>query len=155
MQQPRKKPVILLIYQGDQNKNLIADAARETKYMGEMTMLPGAEAALEYLDQCSPTAFGEQQPCPNLIIFDLATTLHRADELLNRLKTAEFFRPVPVIVLARKPIAPEFTELYDRGVNAFVERPSDRETMVRTLRIIEDFWIGVVQLPHADRVIPR
>ena len=149
----RDKPnvTVLLVHEDDEMAASVQAAAQSLQHMKDLTLLRGAQELMAYLDRCHPTLSGESVPCPNLILFDLQPTLDHAQEVLVRLKQDEVFKPIPVVVLARTRVDTDHGGTYDLGVNAFVRRPDHPDELAKTLQIIENFWLGVVTLPRAER----
>lgn len=152
MLRERSNPTVLLVHEDDETAADVQQAARASRFMKDLVVLKGSEALVDYLDRCHPDAMmNDQLPCPNLILFDLKMSLQHAADVLTRVKADEVFKPIPVVVLARPPIEAEYVATYDMGVNAFVNRPDTLEELEQTLQIIENFWLGVVTLPRADK----
>ncbi len=149
--QDRSNLTVLLVHEDGEQARAVQQAARTLQYMKEMLLVQGVQELTAYLDRCHPPFTGDAQPCPNLILFDLQASLAGARDVLARLKRDEVFKPIPVVVLARNEVSSEYADTYDLGINAFVRRPDDPEELARTLRIIENFWLGVATLPHAER----
>src|SRR5690606_20048666 len=116
-------------------------ASGASRFMKDLVLLKGVSALGDYLDRCYAVAPAAPAPCPNLILFDLASSLDHARAALARLKRDDLFRPIPVVVLARTPGARDYLDTYDLGVNAFVDASDDPDEIARTLQIIENFWL--------------
>lgn len=144
-------PTVLLVYEDEEKVAEVEAAARATDGLKNLVLLQGADALADYLDRCHPSLSGDQLPCPNLILLDLKQSIASVRDVLVRLKQDEVFKPIPIVVLARAPVEEEYLESYDLGVNAFVRRPEDAAALAETLAVIENFWLGVVTLPHAEK----
>lgn len=155
MKRNAARPTVLFVSEDDVLKQAVQAAARGLRSMNAMVALAGAAELMAYLDRCNASFYDRQNPCPDLILFDLNVARNGATDVLARLKNDGVFRSIPVVVLAHEPEGNGHVDLYDLGVNAFVVYSGDPVQMEATLRAIERFWLDVATLPHTERALKR
>jgi CheY-like chemotaxis protein len=89
----------------------------------------------------------EDAPRPDLILLDL--DLPRIDgwEVLSTIKADAALRTIPVVVLSTSRAEEDMLLAYELRANCCITKPGDLECFIRTVRAIEEFWLGVVRLP--------
>lgn len=71
---------------------------------------------------------------PGLILLDVSMPNMDGFELLERIKSAEDFRKIPVIMLTSTDAPKEIERCYRLGVNAYIVKPVDFEHMAEKIR---------------------
>ena len=102
---------------------------------------------LDCLDVLYKRGKYEGSPTPNLIILDLS--LERMDglEVLKEIKGDELLKAIPVIVFTGSNSPTEIHKAYQIGANCYITKPIGLSQLENTMRLIEEFWLGLVKLP--------
>jgi chemotaxis family two-component system response regulator Rcp1 len=90
-------------------------------------------------------------PRPSLILLDLNLPGIGGHEVLSELKHDANLRQIPVIVLSSLDRIEDVGRAYELHANCYVQKPSDLEEFSHVIRIIENFWMQVVELTSAAR----
>lgn len=80
---------------------------------------------------------------PDLVLLDLKMPLKGGVETLQEIKSDADLRHIPVIVLTSSSSPSDILDCYENGVNAFMTKPVDKES----LRALRDYWFKYVKLP--------
>ena len=56
---------------------------------------------------------------------------------------------IPVVVLTTSEAEQDIVRSYQLHANCYITKPVDLDAFIGIVRSIEDFWLGVVQLPRA------
>lgn len=91
----------------------------------------------------------EQAPRPGLILLDLNMPGIDGRSVLKYLSNDHDLRRIPVVVISTSSEESEIVNSYDLGANSFVTKPDDFEELVNTVRVIDNYWTGVCQVPVA------
>lgn len=134
-------PEILLIEPSSSDAVLMKEALRETE-AGVTVVRSGADA-LAYLDATPAAARG----WPDLVLYSLEQDADAA-RALERLKSAQSTRRIPVVVLARLDTAAARQRWYDLHANCVIPRPTSFDQFRRVVQSIERFWFSIVTLPR-------
>jgi two-component system response regulator len=93
-----------------------------------------------------------QAPRPDLIFLDLHMPKKDGWQFLDEIKTDQFLKRIPVIVLTSSSNQAHVNSVYDRHANCYLRKPSDWNELCRQIRLIEEFWFGLVLWPTAAEV---
>src|SRR5206468_784868 len=103
--------------------------------------------ALAYLHHEPPFA---DAPRPDLILLDLNLPRKDGREVLAELKADPRLKTIPVVVLTTSRAELDVLRSYELQANCFVTKPVDLDQFINAVKSIEDFWLTVVTLPHAE-----
>jgi CheY-like chemotaxis protein len=101
--------------------------------------------ALDYLHRRSPY---EDAPRPDLVLLDLNMPGMNGHEVVRSIKSDPNLRSIPVIILSSSRDQTDVDASYSEGANAYINKPSDLETNLKTIASIDQFWGRVVRLPE-------
>jgi CheY-like chemotaxis protein len=95
------------------------------------------------------------KPRPGLIILDLNMPKMDGREALGQIKADPMLRRIPVVVMTTSKAEEDIYRTYDLGVNSFITKPVTFDGLVNVMRAMGAYWIGIVQLPDAERTRGR
>ena len=67
---------------------------------------------------------------------------------LAEIKTHQYLRAIPIIVLAASGTEKDIGSAYDLGVNTFIVKPKDSSAFIDLLKILIQYWFEIVELPY-------
>ncbi|HWM80590.1 MAG TPA: response regulator [Pseudolabrys sp.] len=85
---------------------------------------------------------------PLLILLDLNLPDMTGVDILGRVKSNEYLKRIPVVVLTTTDDATEIKRCYDLGCNVYVTKPVDYENFANAIRQLGLFF-SVIQVPAA------
>lgn len=136
---------ILLVDDSPTDTKLVKLAVRNLRWLKILHSVEGGEEALKYLeDQSDPTLR------PNLLLVDLNMPRMNGFELLDKLKSDERYRSLPIAVLTTSNAPKDIAEAYRRYASCFITKPPDFEGFQKALSVLEQFWTQVATLPEAQ-----
>ena len=89
-------------------------------------------------------------PRPDIILLDLGLPKKNGAEVVAEIKMDPALKRIPVIVLTTSDAEQDVLDTYDRHANAYTKKPVDMDEFVRTIKMIEDFWLSLVILPRRE-----
>ncbi len=98
----------------------------------------GAEV-LDYLHRRGPYACVDGPPL--LLLLDLKMPKLDGIEVLQRIKSDERLRTVPVVMLTSSREATDLEKCYRLGVNAYVVKPVHFNEFAEALKLVGRFWL--------------
>jgi CheY-like chemotaxis protein len=139
-------PVIeLLIVEDDPGDVLLTrEALSGSQVPHNLSVVGDGEAAVAYLRQEGEHADALR---PDLVLLDLNLPRLDGHEVLTRIKTDRALRMIPVVVLTTSNSRDDVRRSYDLHANAYVTKPADLRDFTRIVRQVDDFFLGVAQLP--------
>ena len=138
---------ILMVDDDQDDCFLTHEAFEETRLKNPFFCVHDGEEMLDYLHGRDRFADRRTYPMPGLILLDLNMPRMDGRTALQKLEQHPEFKRIPVIILSTSGEEIDISSTYDLGANSFITKPVDFEEMVRTLRVMGEYWFSVVKLP--------
>jgi CheY-like chemotaxis protein len=122
-------------------------ALKQSRLANTMDTVEDGEELMDYLHQRGEYAENGAASRPGLILLDLNMPRMDGREALQRIKSDDDLRRIPVIVLTTSEAEQDIVESYDLGVNAYVTKPVSFDGLVQAIRSLGHFWFDIVKLP--------
>jgi|SRR5208283_5346784 CheY-like chemotaxis protein len=148
----RPETVILLVEDDAGHALLIERNLRRAGIANRIVKLGGGQQTLDYL---FPS--GEPAERPRVVVLlDLNMPGISGYQVLQRLKTDERTRSIPVVVLTTTDDSAEIKRCYDLGCNAYVTKPIDYEQFSEAIHRL-GLMLTVVRMPegHVGAAEPK
>jgi CheY-like chemotaxis protein len=68
-------------------------------------------------------------------------------EVLAEIKNNSVIKKIPVIILTASENEGDIMKAYELHANCYITKPLSLEKFTRVLKLIEEFWFSIVQLP--------
>ncbi len=135
---------ILLVEDNEGDILLTTEALEEGKIINDVSVARDGEEAIDFLNKSG--AFSDAST-PDLILLDVNLPKMNGHEVLEYIKSTEHLKHIPVIILTTSSSHKDILYAYKNFANAFITKPVDVDDFIKVLTTVEDFWIGIVQLP--------
>ena len=122
-------------------------ALRNGTLAKQVSVVRDGEQALAFLRRQGEYA---NAPRPDIILLDLGLPKKNGAEVLAEIKKDPALKRIPVIVLTTSDAEEDVLDTYNRHANAYTKKPVDMDEFVRTIKMIEDFWLSLVILPRRE-----
>jgi two-component system, chemotaxis family, response regulator Rcp1 len=86
-------------------------------------------------------------PTPDLIILDLSLEKMDGLDTLKEIKKDDNLKSIPVMIFTGSNSPAEIERAYQAGANCYVTKPMGLSQLENALRLMEEFWFGLVKLP--------
>lgn len=140
------KPLEVLLVEDDEDDVLLTkEALKDSKVIVSMAVAADGDEALKRLRRQDPF---QEAPVPDLILLDLNLPRVSGREVLKELKADPVLKLIPVVVLTTSAADTDVLKCYDLGANCYITKPVDFEQFQRIIKVIDDFWLTIVKLPH-------
>lgn len=139
-----KAPVILMVDDDPADVRLTREALKTQRLSVEMYAVADGIEAMAFLHRKQGYA---QKPRPDLILLDLNMPRMNGRETLQAIKTDPVLKNIPVIILTTSERKEDILMAYDHNANCYITKPAAWRDFVKTIDLIEDFWLNLVQLP--------
>jgi chemotaxis family two-component system response regulator Rcp1 len=136
---------ILLVEDNPGDVRLIQEALRDGKVWNNPHVVSDGEAALDFVYRRGPYA---DKPRPDLVLLDLNLPKKDGREVLAQIKSDPDLRRIPVVVLTTSKEEEDVLRAYNLAANCYVAKPVEFDEFMKVIRMIEDFWLTIVALPH-------
>jgi CheY-like chemotaxis protein len=139
---------ILLVEDDAGHARLIEKNLRRSNIRNEIVTLSDGQQALDYLF-CAGEYAGHTCPTPLLVLLDLNLPVYDGYQVLQRLKTDERTRRIPVIILTTTDDAREVTRCYQLGCNIYVTKPVSYEQFSEAICKL-GLFLSVIAMPNGE-----
>ncbi len=126
---------------------LIARAFRKAETTAQLQVVNDGEQAVHYLAGTNSFSKRDQFPLPSLVLLDLKLPRKSGIEVLGWMRSQPGLKRIPVVMLtsSRQPI--DINRAYDLGVNAYLVKPVNFDSLVEMLKTLNLFWLRVNERP--------
>ena len=93
----------------------------------------------------------EHVPLPDLILLDWNLPGISGLQVLQRLKTHQKLRKIPVLVFSSSETDDDVHAAYGGHANGYIRKPGDENLLASVIETIEQFWVNVAQIPKVVR----
>lgn len=148
---PKGEPLIILLVEDNAaHAELVMRNLQEHRVANKIYHVSDGEDALDYLFRRRTYADATKSPRPHLILLDLR--LPRVDglEVLNRLKTDDGLRNIPVVILTTSKAEQDVARAYHAHANSYLVKPLDFEKFSRLMEDLGFYWLGWNYFPWSD-----
>ena len=135
---------ILLVEDNPNDRILTQRAFKKSNLGNELVSVADGEEALIYLLGNDET---EPQPLPVLVLLDLKLPKVDGLEVLERIRSHERTRLLPVVVLTSSGEQDDLVRSYKLGVNSYVRKPVDFNQFVEAVQHLGLYWLILNQSP--------
>jgi len=143
----RRSITILLADDDADDRMMAADALEESRLVNDLRFVEDGEELMDYLRRRGKYADPAAAPRPGLILLDLNMPRKDGREALREIKAEPELRSIPVVVLTTSQAEEDIYRTYDLGVNSFITKPVNFESLVAVMRALSKYWFEIVELP--------
>jgi CheY-like chemotaxis protein len=137
---------ILMVEDDPKDVELTLTALEEYNLVNEVVIVRDGQEALDFL-YCQGQFSTRPHDNPAVILLDLKLPKVDGLEVLNRIKSDENLKMIPVVVLTSSREERDMMRSYRLGVNAYVVKPVDFHEFVNAVRELGVFWAVINQPP--------
>ncbi len=135
---------ILLVEDNPGDIRLTVEALKEGKVTNHLSVAKDGQEALDCLYKRGKFS---SCPRPDLILLDLNLPRKDGREVLATIKTDRDLMRIPVVVLTTSKAEEDILKSYEHHANCYITKPIDIDDFLKVVRLTEDFWLTIVQLP--------
>jgi len=142
----KEKVEILLIEDNPADLELTLNSLKKKNLANRVKVLTDGEEALDYLfNVCAPSG---SEGCPHLILLDLKLPKISGLEVLERIRSNERTKMIPVVVLTSSEEEKDRIESYRLGVNSYIVKPVEFDSFAKVASEIGLYWILLNKPPY-------
>jgi CheY-like chemotaxis protein len=137
---------ILLVEDDPRDVELTMTALEDYNLTNEVVIVHDGEEALDYL-YCRGKFESRVHQNPAVMLLDLKLPKVDGLEVLEKVKSDEKLRVIPVVVLTSSREEKDMVASYKLGVNAYVVKPVDFHEFVNAIKELGVFWAIINEPP--------
>jgi CheY-like chemotaxis protein len=137
---------ILMVEDDPKDVELTLTALEDYNLANEVVVTRDGEEALDYLF-CRGDFATRSDENPAVLLLDLKLPKVDGLEVLQKIKSDDKLRMIPVVVLTSSHEEKDMVASYRLGVNAYVVKPVDFHEFVNAIKELGIFWAVINQPP--------
>ncbi|OFX62474.1 MAG: two-component system response regulator [Bacteroidetes bacterium GWB2_41_8] len=138
---------ILLIEDNPNDIELTLEALAEHNLANRVVILNDGVEAIEYLHYEGSYKNREKEN-PAVILMDIKMPRMDGIEVLQKIKTRNELKTIPVVMLTSSREEPDLKKCYDLGVNAYVVKPVNFKDFFEAVKTLGIFWAVLNEIPN-------
>ena len=140
--------VEIVIVEDDPNDaELITRVLRKHNLSNKLILLKDGAEALDFLFAQGSYASQGTSVTPKVILLDLKLPKVNGIEVLQRLKSAERTRNIPVVILTSSQEERDLKDAYHLGANSYVSKPISFEEFAKVVTELGVYWLVLNKIP--------
>ncbi|MGC1454971.1 MAG: response regulator [Nitrospirota bacterium] len=139
--------IILLAEDNPDDVQLTLRALKKSKIMNEVVIAQDGVEALDYLFGTGKYAGRDTRVLPQVVLLDLKMPRMDGLEVLQRVRSDERTRLLPVVVLTTSSEDKDRVESYKLGANSYIRKPVDFEQFVNAVQQLGLYWLVLNEAP--------
>ena len=145
---PSAQPITILMAEDDPDDRLLVEEAfEESRVANDLYFVKDGVDLLDYLYRRGEYANPTSAPSPDLILLDLNMPRMDGRDALKNIKGDPDLRCIPVVVLTTSKAEEDILRSYDIGAAGYITKPVTLEGLVKTIKVLGEYWIQIVRLP--------
>jgi two-component system, response regulator len=138
---------ILLVEDNPDDVELTLRAFKKHNLTNKVHVVSDGAAALDFIFCTGVYADRDFKKPPKIILLDLKLPKINGKEVLQRIKSDERTKLIPVVVMTSSQEESDVFDSYRLGVNSFVIKPVNFEKFINTVAELGLYWVLINQ-PH-------
>ena len=131
---------ILLIEDNLNDADLTIRALKRNKFANKLVHLRDGAEALDFIFATGIYSDRKMEDGPKVILLDLNMPKVSGMEVLERLKSDDRTKRIPVIVLTSSNVDPDIQTCYALGANSYVVKPVEFDKFMKAVGDLGFYW---------------
>ena len=132
---------ILLVEDNMSDAEMTIRALKKNQLTNKLIHLKDGAEALDFIFAEGMYVDRKVENTPKVILLDLKMPKVNGIEVLQRIKSDERTKRIPVVVLTSSKEDPDIRECYNLGVNSYVVKPVQFENFVKAVSQMGLYWM--------------
>jgi|SRR5882724_2052686 len=143
-----KEVEILLVEDNPSDVELTLRALKRHNLANKVYVVKDGAEALDFIFATGAYARRDIYNRPKVILLDLKLPKVDGLEVLDRIKSEERTKVIPVVVLTSSREEKDIVESYKLGVNSYIVKPVDFDKFVQAVSEVGLYWLLLNQPPR-------
>jgi two-component system, response regulator len=138
---------ILLVEDNIDDAEMTINALRKNNLANNLIHMADGEEALDFLFGTGKFIGRDLNLKPKLVLLDLKMPKVDGIEVLQRVKSNEATKKIPVIILTSSKEDPDVNRCYELGVNSYIVKPVEFGGFVKAICELGMYWMLLNHAP--------
>ena len=138
---------ILLVEDNMNDAEMTIRALKKSNLANKLLHLKDGAEALDFIFAEGNYVNRKVENTPNVILLDLKMPKVNGLQVLEKIKSDDRTKKIPVVVLTSSREDPDIRECYRLGVNSYVVKPVQFEEFVKSVSELGLYWLLLNQPP--------
>lgn len=139
---------ILLVEDNPTDAELTIRALKKKNLTNKLVWVKDGAEALDFLFATGDYAERSKEDLPKLVLLDLRMPKIDGLEVLQKIKSDERTKKIPVVVLTSSKEDEDIVESYKLGVNSYVSKPVEFDEFTKAVSTLGLYWILLNKPPE-------
>jgi two-component system response regulator len=139
---------VLLVEDNASDAEMTINALKQYNLANKLLHVKDGAAALDFIFSEGEYAENEPGNTLRIILLDLKMPKLNGIQVLQRIRTDERTKRIPVVVLTSSSEDPDIRKCYDLGVNSYVVKPVEFDQFQKAISDLGLYWMTVNQQPQ-------
>lgn len=139
---------ILLVEDNSSDAEMTIDALKKNNLANKLLHVKDGAAALDFIFAEGEYAARSIEQKPRVILLDLKMPKVNGIEVLQKIRSDERTKTIPVVMLTSSKEDPDIKKCYDLGVNSYVVKPLAFDEFRKAISEVGLYWMIVNQQPQ-------
>ncbi len=141
-----EKKIVLLVEDNPDDEELTRLAFDECHLANELIVVRDGQEALDYLFSTGRYADRSIAELPQVVLLDLKLPKVDGLEVLQRVRSDERTKRLPVVVLTSSKEEQDLIDSYSLGASSYIQKPVDYLQFVEAVRQLGLYWLVLNQV---------
>ena len=142
--------LILLVEDNPDDEALTIRALKKNQIASKVIVAHDGVEALDFLFAQGQYTNRKENINPQLILLDLKLPKLNGLEVLQRIRSDDRTKLIPVVVLTTSDEERDRIQSYTNHANSFVRKPVDFSDFTEAIRQIGEYWLSINEPPTGD-----
>ncbi|MFQ5687441.1 MAG: response regulator [Candidatus Scalindua sp.] len=142
-----EKKTILLVEDNPDDVELTLLGLKKNNVVNDIVVAQDGAEALDYLFCTGKYAERDAGVMPVLILLDLKLPKVDGHEVLNRLRSDDRTKIIPVVVLTTSDEETDMVRSYNGGANSYIRKPVDFIRFSEAIQQLKVYWLLLNETP--------
>jgi len=139
---------ILLVEDNDQDAEMTLRALQKQNMANNVHRVENGQEALNFLFATGAYSDRNVNKGPRVVLLDLKLPKVDGLEVLQRIKSDERTKMIPVVVLTSSKEDRDMVDSYKLGVNSYISKPVEFERFLEAVKQFGLYWLLVNRVPR-------
>lgn len=143
-----KEVHILLVEDSSSDAEMTINALNSNNLVNKILLVKDGSAALDFIFAEGEYSKRSIEDRPKIILLDLKLPKVNGIEILERIRSDERTKTIPVVILTSSKEDPDIKKCYDLGVNSYVVKPVEFDEFQKAISNLGLYWMIVNHPPQ-------